>query len=257
VDSKPGFNDFKARIVDADMHVISEVRDSVQVIDKDAYGTVVYDGKTYKTKKYGSAVWMTENLAYLPSVSSPTPGSGTQPYYYVPGYYGSNVNEAKAVAGYSLYGVMYNWLAATNGEYSSTGGNIRGVCPLGWHLPGEKDWSDLWTFLVNNGYGFGGSGNQVAKAMASKNNWNSSGFTGTPGNDPGSNDSSEFTGLPGGFRCTEALNFTNEGNIATWWSSLNRDSDYAYHWGFDNTSSVLVRYYSLKARGYFVRCVKD
>jgi uncharacterized protein (TIGR02145 family) len=257
VSPSPGFNDFKAQIFNADKFVISEVKDSLRVIDKDAYGTVVYDGKSYKTKKFGSAEWMTENLAYLPAVSSPTPGSNTLPYYYVPGFFGSGVTEAKSTPGYSLYGVMYNWPAAVNGQSSSSGGTIRGICPPGWHLPGEKDWVDLWSFLVNGGYGFGGSGNQIAKAMASKTNWNTSWFSGTPGNNPDSNNTSEFSGLPGGYRCTDAVNFTNEGLFCSWWAASEKDTDYAFNWGISNTSAVLVKYYSLKSWGYFVRCVKD
>jgi uncharacterized protein (TIGR02145 family) len=257
VGSKTGFNDFTGQIFNADKQVISAVSDSVEVYDNDAYGTLTYDGKTYKTKKFGNAVWMTENLAYLPSVSPPTPGSNTTPYYYVVGYYGTNAEEAKKVPGYGLYGVMYNWIAATKGETAPSGGNIRGICPSGWHLSGKKDWVDLWTYLVTNGYGFEGNFNQIAKAMASKNKWNTSGISGTPGNDPDKNNASEFSGLPGGFRCTDALNFTDEGNFTSWWATSERDADNAYHWGFFNTNSVLIEYYSLKARGYFVRCVKD
>jgi uncharacterized protein (TIGR02145 family) len=257
VGSKPGFNDFTGQIFNAEKQVISSVRDSVEVYDKDAYGTLTYDGKTYKTKKFGTAVWMTENLAWLPAVSSPTPGSGTAPYYYVVGYYGTNAEEAKKVPGYDLYGVMYNWMAATKGETATNGGNIRGICPPGWHLPGDNDWVSLWTYLVNNGYGFEGNYNQIAKALASKNKWNTSYFSGTPGNDPDKNNSSEFSGLPGGFRCTDALNFVQEGMFASWWTATVRDDINGYHWGFNYNTSVFIKYYSPKGRGYFVRCVKD
>jgi uncharacterized protein (TIGR02145 family) len=257
VASSSGFSDFTGQIFNGDKQIVSSVRDSVEVYDKDAYGTLTYDGKTYKTKKFGNAVWMIENLAYLPAVSPPNPGSGTTPYYYVVGYYGTNVEEAKKVPGYDLYGVMYNWMAATKGETAPNGGNVRGICPAGWHLSGENDWVNLWTYLVNNGYGFNGNYNQIAKAMASKNKWNTSYFSGTPGNDTDKNNSSEFSGLPGGFRCTDALNFTNEGNFTSWWATAERDTDNGYHWGFYNTNTVLIKYYSLKARGYFVRCVKD
>jgi len=257
VGAKPGFNDFTALIYDAAKEVISSVRDSVEVYDKDAYGTLTVDGKVYKTKKFGNAVWMVENLATLPSVTPPLPGSNTDPYYYVYGYYGTSVEEAKQVPGYSLYGVMYNWKAATKGETPPQGGAIRGICPQGWHIPGEQDWADLWAYLVNNGYGFGGSGNRIAKAMASKTGWNTTSFSGTPGNDPASNNSSEFNALPGGFRCTDALNFVQKGMFASWWNAAPRDEINGFHWGFNYNTSQLLKYYSPKGRGYFVRCVRD
>jgi uncharacterized protein (TIGR02145 family) len=257
VGSKPGFNDFTAQIFNGAKEVISVVKDSMEVYDKDAYGTLTYDGKAYKTKKFGNAVWMVENLAYLPSVTPPTPGSNTEPYYYVKGYYGSSVAEAKQVPGYAAYGVYYNWKAATKEETPVAGGTIRGICPQGWHIPGEQDWADLWAYLVDNGYGFGGSGNRIAKAMASKSGWNTTSYSGTPGNDPGSNNSSEFNALPGGFRCTDALDFVQEGMFASWWQAVPRDETNGYHWGFNYNTSQLVKYYSPRGRGYFVRCVKD
>ncbi|HPT30783.1 MAG TPA: FISUMP domain-containing protein [Prolixibacteraceae bacterium] len=257
VGSKPGFNDFTTQIFNAAGDIISVVRDSVEVYDKDAYGTVTVDGKDYKTKKFGTAVWMVENLAYLPSVTPPKPGSNTEAYYYVKGYYGNNVAEAKQAPGYALYGVMYNWKAATKGETPAPGGTIRGICPQGWHIPGDQDWATLWAYLVDNGYGFGGSGNRIAKAMAAKSGWNASSYSGTPGNNPASNNSSEFNAVPGGFRCTDALDFVQQGMFASWWQAVPRDETNGYHWGFNYDTSQLIKYYSPRGRGYFVRCVKD
>ena len=72
---------------------------------------------------------MAENLAWLPGVSPSSDGSETLSYYYVRGYEGTVVSEAKAVANYSTYGVLYNWPAA------------MAACPDGWHLPSDGDWT--------------------------------------------------------------------------------------------------------------------
>ena len=55
---------------------------------------------------------MAENLKFLPSVVGPTKDSETTPYYYVFGYDGTNVTDAKIKGGYVTYGVLYNWAAS-------------------------------------------------------------------------------------------------------------------------------------------------
>ena len=89
------------------------------------------DGKTYKWVKIGKQVWMAENLAYLPVVSTSAEGSLIDPYYYVYDYEGSDVATAKSNSAYSTYGALYNWPAAVE------------ACPSGWHLPNENEWATL------------------------------------------------------------------------------------------------------------------
>ena len=75
---------------------------------------------------------MAENLAYLPNISSPSTGLFTEPNYYVYGYDGASVSEAKAKDNYSTYGVLYNWPAAMAGS-SGSSTNPSGVQNLpGW-----------------------------------------------------------------------------------------------------------------------------
>jgi uncharacterized protein (TIGR02145 family) len=89
---------------------------------------------------------MKKNLAYLPSVVGSGTGSETTPYYYVYGYNGTDVSVAKAYNDptygniYSTYGVLYNWPAAMNGQ---TGEGVQGICPTGWRLPTDAEFTTL------------------------------------------------------------------------------------------------------------------
>ncbi|MGI6410801.1 MAG: FISUMP domain-containing protein [Bacteroidales bacterium] len=92
---------------------------------EDTLVNIVYDardGNAYKTVKIGNQIWLAENLKYLPSVVGPGTESESTPYYYVYGYNGTNVTDAKATSNYATYGVLYNWTAAMD------------ACPDGWHL---------------------------------------------------------------------------------------------------------------------------
>ena len=112
------------------------------------------DGNVYKTVQIGDQVWMAENLKYLPAVFPPEE-SEDEPYYYVYGYNGANVTEAKATENYQTYGVLYNWLAAmdVNFKTNNTSFNGQGICPDGWHLPTNVEWNELESYLGSNAGG--------------------------------------------------------------------------------------------------------
>ena len=120
-------------------------------IEETTSGTFIdsRDGNEYNWVQIGDQIWMAENLKYLPSVVGSGTGSETTPYYYVYGYDGTNVPDAKATDNYATYGVLYNWTAAMNGEASSktNPSGIQGVCPAGWHLPSDAEWTELTDYL--------------------------------------------------------------------------------------------------------------
>ena len=120
-------------------------------IEETTSGTFIdsRDGNEYNWVQIGDQIWMAENLKYLPSVVGSGTGSETTPYYYVYGYNGTNVADAKATDNYATYGVLYNWTAAMDGEASSTTNpsGIQGVCPAGWHLPSDAEWTELTDYL--------------------------------------------------------------------------------------------------------------
>src|SRR5574344_1808931 len=163
-------------------------------------------GKVYKTVTIGEQVWMAENLAYLPSVFGPATISSSTAHYYVYGYNGTDVAAAKATDNYQTYGVLYNWPAAMAGAASSNANpsGVQGVCPDGWHLPSDAEWTQLEEYLIANGYNYDGTttGNQIAKSMANYSGWNTSSTVGAVGNTdyPEYRNKSGFTALPGGYR---------------------------------------------------------
>lgn len=211
------------------------------------------DGRNYPGVKIGEQIWMAENLAWLPKVSPPTEGSDLVGFYYVYGYKGTDIAAAKATQEYASYGVLYNRLASMNGEKSSTTSpsGVRGICPQGWHLPSTAECTVLYHYLTDNGYGYGGSGNDFAKSLADKTHWETYSTPGTPGNDPASNNSTGFSGLPVGSRYSGK--FGDMGKWATWWTCTS-----SFTWGIDHfLPYYLVSGGSAGDNGFTVRCLRD
>ena len=53
----------------------------------------------------------------------------------------------------NIYGGLYLWYTV---DPASNGG--KNVCPVGWHVPTDAEWSILESYLTNNGFGYEGSG---------------------------------------------------------------------------------------------------
>lgn len=222
------------------------------------------DGNQYKWVKIGEQRWMAQNLAWLPSLNTPNDSSETQKRYYVYDYTGINVSEAKSSANYKLFGVLYNHPAAMEKADSSSRipSGVQGACPPGWHLPSWGEFLILRDFLMKNGYNYPGINNAIAKSMAAKTGWDYSETPGTVGNDPGTNNSSGFTGLAGGhYAPYQDRRFFGIGGSCNWWTS-SMDIQYSSHDYFINavllnTRTYLTRYNTVAWFGYYVRCVRN
>jgi len=203
------------------------------------------DGTVYQTVKIGNQIWMAENLKYLPSVVGPDTSSITTPYYYVYGYDGTNVTDAKASANYSTYGVLYNWPAAMNGAVSSTTNpsGVQGACPAGWHLPSEAERIELTDYLGGTGVA-GGKLKETGTA-----NWTNP--------NTGATNEAGFAALPGGHFYYYDGAFRKIREQGYWWSAT---QDYElFAWSFNMTYNYkyVIIWGSSKASGLSVRCVKD
>ena len=202
------------------------------------------DNNHYNVVKIGNQIWMAENLKYLPSVVGPGTGSQTTPHYYVYGYNGTNVTDAKATANYNIYGVLYNWPAAMNGAASSTTNpsGVQGVCPDGWHLPSDAEWTELTDYL-------GGTSDAGGKLKETgTTHWNSPNTSAT--NETG------FTALPGGNRYYDG-SFDGIGSNGYWWSATEGDAADAWYRFMIFINSNVYRDYYFKELGFSVRCVRD
>jgi uncharacterized protein (TIGR02145 family) len=142
------------------------------------------DGNFYCTGNFGTAgTWMTQNLRYIPTANADYSHNGASldaPYeekrYAFPrstgnGEYPANPDELTAIQtawegsdNLQKMGVFYNWAAATNGqngseedqaglEYDSNYNRIQGICPADWHLPSDKEWSELTDVIDNDATG--------------------------------------------------------------------------------------------------------
>jgi uncharacterized protein (TIGR02145 family) len=213
------------------------------------------DGKTYEIVKIGNQWWMAENLAYLPAVSpSALPldngiESLIKPYYYVYGYNGSKVDEAKSTENFAIYGVLYNWVAAMNGEKGSNENpsGVQGVCPCGWHLPSDKEWTELTDYL---------GGRKVAGGKLKESghvHWHSP--------NEGATNESGFKALPGGSRkefWIDNSHFLDIGYLGYWWSATETHDVQAHRrFIYNNLESVIRFPPNNKRCGLSVRCIKD
>jgi uncharacterized protein (TIGR02145 family) len=203
------------------------------------------DGKNYNAVKIGSQIWMAENLAYLPVVNKRADGSedAIGSYYYVYDYDGTNVTEAIATTNYAVYGVLYNWTAAMNGGINSQANpsGVQGVCPTGWHLPSDAEWTQLSDYL-GGGTVAGGKLKETGTS-----HWN------TP--NTGAINESGFSALPGGYRNYDG-HFYVIGSHGNWWSSTEGNSKDAWHRYLDYSSGLYLKYCA-KEYGCSVRCVRD
>ncbi|MBN2776079.1 MAG: fibrobacter succinogenes major paralogous domain-containing protein [Bacteroidales bacterium] len=203
------------------------------------------DGNLYSTVTLGTQVWMQENLKttkYRNNTDiqfindNATWNSNTDAAYCQAYHVPSNGD---------IYGNLYNWEAVNTGM----------LCPEGWHVPTSVEWQELMTWLEDNGFGYGGSGAEVAKSLSSQDYWYSGGTTeGTVGWQTHLNNSSTFDARPGAFM--RGFNDTPGYEVYFWASNeSNATNAYKASWTYYSTTPNLGT--SQKFYGFSVRCLKD
>ncbi len=219
-------------------------------ISSAAGGTITdVENNTYNIVKIGTQVWMSENLKTtkysngdLIGTTTPTTlditSESTPKYQWAYAGNESNVNT---------YGRLYTWYAVTDS---------RNVCPTGWHVPTDAEWTVLTDYLTSNGYGYQGSGTDIAKSMAATSGWTASATAGAVGNDQASNNTRGFTALPGGYRYYNGTYYTF-GDYGYWWSSAEFSTANAYGRFMGYHDGNVTIYNDIKNYGFSVRCLKD
>ena len=208
-----------------------------------------YEGHIYNTVQIGDQCWMKENMRatkYSDGTSieraSVTGESSSNRLYYDPGQAAN-------------YGYLYNWPAAKGP--SSVSANNQGICPTGWHVPSNGEWTQLEQYVSSqSNYRCSNNSSYIAKALASTTGWNSSTNQCAVGNTPASNNATGFSAVPAGGHFGSSFAFS--GDDAYFWSSTEYSSSGAYNRGLNKSNAdVGSDYYGYKYRGYSVRCLRD
>lgn len=221
-------------------------------------GTVTdIDGNVYQTVIIGNQEWMAENLRVtrynnednIPTDLSNAAWSSTTSGAYA--IYNNNTNMLQA------YGRLYNWYAVDD---------PRGLCPEGWSVPSDADWTALVDYVVSEGFpNESNNPNGAANALKSCRQVNSplGGACNTSthprwdshGTHYGS-DEFGFSALPGGRRVANG-NYFSIGETGRWWSSSEDSPTSAWLRGMSSSDGDVSRNNPNKRVGFSIRCFRD
>jgi uncharacterized protein (TIGR02145 family) len=191
------------------------------------------EGNTYNAITIGDQVWMQENLKVtklndgteIPNVTDEdTWGNTNEPGF---GWY----DNYEATYG-DTYGAMYNWYTVNTGK----------LCPDGWHVPTDAEWTILTDFL---------GGEEIAGGKlkeAGTEHWDA------PNTD--ATNVSGFTALPGGYRSNGGEYYSIKWQ-GRWWTSSIVDNMYVWTRHMQSNIANVNRYAMNRNYGFSVRCLKD
>ena len=187
------------------------------------------DGNIYKTIQIGNQTWMAENLkttrfndgTAIPLVKDVVAWTELS----TPGYCWYTNDSVS-------YGAMYNWFTINTGN----------LCPAGWHVPSDVEWTTLTTYLGGDTI----AGNKLKEIGTI--HWQSP--------NTGSTNESGFSALPGGYRGNDG-SFTGIRKDGYLWTSSESSLIDAFYRVLFYDSGNSVSGNSDKKDGLNVRCLKD
>ena len=191
------------------------------------------DGNVYKTVKIGTQVWMAENLKvthYRNGDPILNITDNTQWDSLTTGAYCNYNNDPNNAI---TYGRLYNWYAVTDS---------RNLAPIGWRVPTDAEWQTLINYLGGDDV----AGGKIKEAGTT--HWSSP--------NTGATNESGFTALPGGARA-DSGSFDLLGSNATFWSSTETNSNYAWYRRLTYNGASVDRDIGDKRHGVSVRLVRD
>ncbi len=229
--------------------------------DEDTPGKVTdIDGNDYKTVKIGNQIWMAENLRVtnynngdaIPTGLSDEDWEDTTEGAYA--IFDHNHNTADGINSteemVEAYGKLYNWYAVND---------PRGLCPEGWKIPSDEDWTDLTDYVESiNEVNIGNqlkSCRQINSPIEGECNveWDEHPQWYQHDDHFGTNGFG-FSAFPGGYRWIDGGFASGNGS---WWSSTETSSTGAWHRGMSYSYGGVFRNNYDKAIGCSLRCVRD
>ena len=191
------------------------------------------DGNVYTSVTIGTQEWMSENLRttkYSDGASIPNVTDGNTFYNLRTGACSDNDSISYND---SIYGKLYNWYAVSDS---------RNLCPTGWHVPTDAEWTVLTEYLGANGHN-----GKEGVALKSTSDWDDNG-NGT--------DDYGWNALPSGGRFYNG-DFVGIGSNGNWWSSSEKFTNApSFNYLFSSTVKVHSSI-SLKHYAFSVRCISD
>ena len=209
-----------------------------------------YEGNVYSTVQLGQQCWMAENLrtTHYSDGTTISPGDGwstTLAYYYIP--------DCPLE-----YGYLYNWKAVMHNSPSSSANpsGVQGICPTGWHVPSDAEWTELEVYLGGQSqYLCNNDSTFIAKALSSTSGWQSYSETCAVGDDQSSNNAAGFGALPANIYPNSS--YSLPGSIAAFWSATEFVDETAWHHSLHYNSAFVGRSGTIQYYGCSVRCLRD
>lgn len=198
------------------------------------YGSVSdKDGNTYKTILIGTQTWMVRNLRTTKyNDGTPIPVVNDPDLWYSlsePACCWLNNDPVRKVT----YGILYNWHAVNSGR----------LCPTGWHVPDDSEWTVLTNFL---------GGENIAGGKMKE-----SGVTHWFSPNTGATNEIHFFALPGGLRLNDqGAKYEDLGEAGYWWSTTS-GAEWASIRSLRYDSFRIERQFYSKNSGLSVRCIRD
>ena len=161
------------------------------------------EGNVYKTIQIGDQTWMAQNLAVTKY------NDGKEIPLIIANSEWSDTLVADAYSWYgnveTKYGALYNWYAV----------NSEKLCPAGWRVPSDEDWTTLTNHL---------GGAEVAGGKLKEANLEEEGSIHWTIPNVGASNSSGFTALPGGYRYYSG-GYNTIKRHGYWWTSTSNPSN--------------------------------
>jgi uncharacterized protein (TIGR02145 family) len=209
------------------------------------YGSMTdQQGRVYKTIVIGTQEWMAENLNTSIYRNGDVISTGLSNAEWE-----NTINTQQGAWAYfnndesyaCPYGKLYNWYSCVD---------ARQLCPVGWHVPTDPEWTVLTTYL--GGTGVAGSKMKTTGTIEAATGLWLSPFS---PNAVGTN-SSGFSGAPGGDRLSVGQygNFAGQGS---WWSASEFDSTYSWQLSLSAGTPAANRNGYNRQTGLSVRCLRD